>query len=285
MSSRTKQPVPSPPAGCQCSARRSPTKPDCRHGAARGTSGPRRVTTRRGSTRGLDGPALARSRPRPADRTAAREGARRHRAGRSKVPLTWKVWRRVQARQLTFNVDSSGHVAEPVAEAIAEGAVYVDGTRVRQRCLSNDVRRRLWAHEDKGSGVFMERTSWSARHAGAAGHAHDAGCARPQRERGRVLRPRLESEFHMDPLVSFVLDAHGGLDRWSGVRALTAHLSLGGPFWGMKGWPDVLAHETLDMDTRREHLVYTPFTAPDRISVFDVYPERLTIQTTHGDRI
>ncbi len=89
----------------------------------------------------------------------------------------------------------------------------------------------------------------------------------------------------MDPLVSFVLDAHGGLDRWSGVRALTAHLSLGGPFWGMKGWPDVLAHETLDMDTRREHLVYTPFTAPDRISVFDVDPERLTIQTTHGDVI
>ena len=86
----------------------------------------------------------------------------------------------------------------------------------------------------------------------------------------------------MDPLLSFVLDAHGGLDRWSGMRALTVQLSLGGPFWGMKGWPDVLSNETLDMDTRREHAVYTPFTAPDRSSGFDVDPERLTIQTTDG---
>jgi hypothetical protein len=44
----------------------------------------------------------------------------------------------------------------------------------------------------------------------------------------------------MDELLTLVLDAHGGLERWSGVSALTAHLSLGGPFWGAKGWPDVL---------------------------------------------
>jgi hypothetical protein len=86
----------------------------------------------------------------------------------------------------------------------------------------------------------------------------------------------------MDPLVSFVLDVHGGLDRWSGVNTLTVHLSLGGPFWGMKGWPDVLSDETLEVDARREHAVYTPFTAPDRSAVFDVDPEHLTIQTTDG---
>ncbi len=89
----------------------------------------------------------------------------------------------------------------------------------------------------------------------------------------------------MDELLTLVLDAHGGLDRWSGVSALTAHLSLGGPFWGAKGWPDVLIEETLDMDAHREHLVYTPFTAPGRRSVFDVDPERVTIQTTDGEVI
>jgi hypothetical protein len=86
----------------------------------------------------------------------------------------------------------------------------------------------------------------------------------------------------MDALLTSVLTAHGGLDRWSGVKTLTAHVSLGGPFWGAKGWPDLLIDETIELDARREHLVYTPFTAPDRNSVFDVDPERVTIQTTGG---
>jgi hypothetical protein len=89
----------------------------------------------------------------------------------------------------------------------------------------------------------------------------------------------------MDELLTLVLDAHGGLERWSGVSALTAHLSFGGPFWGAKGWLNVLSEETLDMDAHREHLVYTPFTAPDRSSVFDVDPERVTIQTIDGEVI
>ena len=86
----------------------------------------------------------------------------------------------------------------------------------------------------------------------------------------------------MDALLATVLTAHGGLDRWSGVKTLTVRLSLGGPFWGAKGWPDLLSDETLELDARREHLVYMPFTAPDRRSVFDVDPERLTIQSTGG---
>ncbi len=86
----------------------------------------------------------------------------------------------------------------------------------------------------------------------------------------------------MDALLAPVLTAHGGLDRWVGVKTLTARLSLGGPFWGAKGWPDVLTLETIELDARREHLVYTPFTAPDRSLVFDVDPERITIQSTGG---
>jgi hypothetical protein len=91
-----------------------------------------------------------------------------------------------------------------------------------------------------------------------------------------------ESEINMDTLLSSVLAAHGGLDRWQNTQTLTAHVSLGGPFWASKGWPGVLSKQTLEMDTHREHLVYTPFTAPDRRSVFDVDPERLTILDTDG---
>ena len=86
----------------------------------------------------------------------------------------------------------------------------------------------------------------------------------------------------MDALLASVLTAHGGLDRWSGVKTLTVRLSLGGPFWGWKGWPDVLIDETIELDAQREHLVYTPFTAPDRRATFDVDPERITIQSTGG---
>ena len=42
----------------------------------------------------------------------------------------------------------------------------------------------------------------------------------------------------MDELLARVLDAHGGLERWSGLEALTARLSVGGPFWGLRGFPD-----------------------------------------------
>ena len=40
-------------------------------------------------------------------------------------------------------------------------------------------------------------------------------------------------------LLSSVLDARGGLENWSTVTELTAQLSLGGPFWAARGWPDV----------------------------------------------
>lgn len=86
----------------------------------------------------------------------------------------------------------------------------------------------------------------------------------------------------MDALLASVLTSHGGLKHWSAVKALRVRLSLGGPFWGAKGWPDLLINETIDLDTQREHLVYTPYTAPNRRSVFDVAPEQVTIQTTDG---
>jgi hypothetical protein len=42
----------------------------------------------------------------------------------------------------------------------------------------------------------------------------------------------------MSDLLDLVLEAHGGLERWSGVSALTAKLAVGGPFWEQLGFPD-----------------------------------------------
>jgi hypothetical protein len=91
-----------------------------------------------------------------------------------------------------------------------------------------------------------------------------------------------ETEKDMDDLVAHVLDVHGGLDRWSGIGALTARTSIGGRFWSAKGWPEPVLEETVEIDPHRQHAVLTPFTAPDRAFTLDVDPERVDIRAADG---
>lgn len=86
----------------------------------------------------------------------------------------------------------------------------------------------------------------------------------------------------MDKLLMAVLDAHGGLQNWAKVSKITARMSLGGPFWTARGWPDVYSKQTVTIDPHREHITFAPFTAPDRMSVLDVGPERVMIKTRDG---
>ena len=86
----------------------------------------------------------------------------------------------------------------------------------------------------------------------------------------------------MDKLLLKVLDAHGGLENWDKTRKITAQLSLAGPFWGARGWPDVYADQTVTLDTHREHITFWPFTAPGLMSVLDVSPERVTVSAKDG---
>jgi len=86
-----------------------------------------------------------------------------------------------------------------------------------------------------------------------------------------------------DHLLASVLDAHGGLDRWTRVHSITARLSIGGPFWGRKGWPEIFGDKTtLEFEAHRQHIVVTPFNSVDRHSVLDVDPERIVIYTNDG---
>jgi hypothetical protein len=86
----------------------------------------------------------------------------------------------------------------------------------------------------------------------------------------------------MDRLLTAVLDAHGGLREWARTTRITARLSLGGPFWAARGWPDLYAEQTVTIDPHREHITIAPFTAPDRTALLEVGPERVTIQTRGG---
>ena len=89
----------------------------------------------------------------------------------------------------------------------------------------------------------------------------------------------------MDKLLSAVLEAHGGLPNWAGITRITARMSIGGPFWGARGWPDVYSNSTVTIDPHRQHIRFEPFTGADRASVLDVAPERVAITTADGQLI
>jgi hypothetical protein len=91
-------------------------------------------------------------------------------------------------------------------------------------------------------------------------------------------------------LLADVLQAHGGLERWDKVTSLTARLSLGGPFWGWKGWPEVYRDQTVTMDAHREVISFEPFPHPGQRSVLEVdadaaRPEVLRILDADGSVI
>lgn len=89
----------------------------------------------------------------------------------------------------------------------------------------------------------------------------------------------------MNDLLDYVLDAHGGLNRWSGVSTLTAKLAADGPFWKLRGFPGAFGDETLTIDVRRQHAVVTPWTAPGRTLTFGTGPERVTLHDSSGQII
>ena len=84
-------------------------------------------------------------------------------------------------------------------------------------------------------------------------------------------------------LLNNVLEAHGGLDNWRNVSFVTAKLSLGGPFWGWKGWPDVYTDQTVRLDPRREYITFEPFTRPGRTSLLQVTSGQERVQIREGD--
>lgn len=86
----------------------------------------------------------------------------------------------------------------------------------------------------------------------------------------------------MDKLLKAVLEAHGGLQNWSSARQITARLSLGGPFWGARGWPDLYANQVVTLDPHREHIRFSPFDRPDGMSVLDVGPEHVAVTDGAG---
>jgi hypothetical protein len=76
----------------------------------------------------------------------------------------------------------------------------------------------------------------------------------------------------MTDLLDHLLARHGGLDRWRAVRALTARITFGGPFWAARGCDWLEPELIVRVETRREHITFAPFTMPSRTLAYDVNP-------------
>ena len=87
----------------------------------------------------------------------------------------------------------------------------------------------------------------------------------------------------MNDLLAFAVQAHGGLDRWNTFKTLRAELSVGGAIWQIKQQPGLLTDKVFEIETHRERLTITPFTASDRRSIF--VPGRLALETLDGGAV
>ena len=84
----------------------------------------------------------------------------------------------------------------------------------------------------------------------------------------------------MDDLLGFAVEAHGGMRRWDEFKTLRTELSVAGAIWSIKQQPGLLTDKIFEIETHAEYLTVTPFTGPDRRSVF--LPDRLVLETLEG---
>jgi hypothetical protein len=85
----------------------------------------------------------------------------------------------------------------------------------------------------------------------------------------------------MRNLLETVIEAHGGLERWNQLDAISVRGVNGGALWALKGQPGVLDDVFVRASLHQERESHHPFGASDRRSAFT--PERVAIETTKGD--
>lgn len=87
----------------------------------------------------------------------------------------------------------------------------------------------------------------------------------------------------MNPLLSEVLEAYGGLDRWRNFTTVSSTLVTGGEFWGVKGLLIDTVPRRMTTDLHREWSSITPFGDPNWRS--DFTPDHVAILARDGATI
>ncbi|WP_425258674.1 hypothetical protein ACPOLB_24545 [Rubrivivax sp. RP6-9] len=84
----------------------------------------------------------------------------------------------------------------------------------------------------------------------------------------------------MHPLLTEVIDAHGGLQRWHAHTAVQADITTGGGFWAMKGLVQDARTRQMQVALHRQAASVRPFGNPDWRTNYT--PQRVAIETTDG---
>lgn len=89
-----------------------------------------------------------------------------------------------------------------------------------------------------------------------------------------------------EELPGLAIATTGGHELWNTLHGLKIDISIGGPIWAMKGWPPKKTFDQiLTLDTAREHIMFSPFTRPDRRMIFDAATDSVTIETLDGQPV
>ena len=83
----------------------------------------------------------------------------------------------------------------------------------------------------------------------------------------------------MKNLLELALEAHGGLTRWSHLKAVTADLSVTGALWQIKGQTGALQQIRIEAELRRQKLT-THFRGQDKRTTFTA--NSVTLETEGG---
>lgn len=84
----------------------------------------------------------------------------------------------------------------------------------------------------------------------------------------------------MNPLLSQVLDAHGGLDRWKSLEKVDARIVSGGGFFALKGLLQDSDPRQMTVWLREQRSSVLPFGAPDQRSMFT--SDRIAVEKLDG---
>ncbi|GIG01084.1 hypothetical protein [Catellatospora citrea] len=85
----------------------------------------------------------------------------------------------------------------------------------------------------------------------------------------------------MHDLTEFVINAHGGLDRYRQFSSATAHFRSGGALWAIKGQEGIFNEADVRVDLHRQHAGHRPFTAPDLHTSFTA--QRVAVESDTGE--
>ncbi|QIQ04144.1 hypothetical protein [Streptomyces liangshanensis] len=80
-------------------------------------------------------------------------------------------------------------------------------------------------------------------------------------------------------LLERIQRAHGGR-RWRDARVVTADVTYGGPFWALKGVPDVVGTDRVVADVHRQHIRLTR--PSGHVIEFDKRADLVTVTDPHG---